>query len=76
MKGCVIGVIVLVVLVILVATILEIAGCTGQSELDECLEEAYITTEVRRLGGWFISQYEEDTFRRQLEVGCRILYGD
>lgn len=46
----------------------------GPSEREECLAEARATTEARRLDGWFSSQYEEDTFRRQQEAWCRTLY--
>lgn len=68
MKGCLTGVIALVVLFII------IGRCVGPSEREECLAEARATTEVRRLDGWFSSQYEEDTFRRQQEAWCRTLY--
>ena len=53
-----------------------IGMCMGPSEREECLAGARATTEARRLDGWFSSQYEEDTFRRQQEAWCRTIYRD
>lgn len=73
------GLFAIVVLMFILVVVLQMTGVLSPSEPSprvQCIIDAHRTTEIQRLAGYFNSQYEEDTYRRQLEARCRLLYPD